>query len=96
MGCLNKQTVALSCSWWGIWHSKQRISRSASHFGVQLSREEGKVCLCGCSKLGIDAPEAALLAAAAVASDPEPRNGARDPNDPELELDSLMATLMCS
>ncbi len=44
----------------------------------------------------MDAPEAALLAAAAVASDPEPLNGARDPNDPELELDSLMATLMCS
>ena len=52
--------------------------------------------MCGCSKLGMDAPEAALLAAAAVASDREPRNGARDPNDPELELDSLMATLMCS
>ena len=50
----------------------------------------------GRSKLGMDTPEAALLAAAAVASDPEPRNGARDPNDPELELDSLMATLMCS
>lgn len=44
----------------------------------------------------MDAPEAALLAAAAVASDAEPRNGARDQNESELELDSLMATLMCS
>ena len=52
--------------------------------------------LCLRSKLGMDAPEAALLAAAAVASDAEPRNGARDQNESELELDSLMATLMCS
>ena len=44
----------------------------------------------------MDAPEAALLAAVAVASDPEPRNGTRDPNESELELDSLMATLMCT
>ena len=52
--------------------------------------------LCACSKLGMDAPEAALLAAAAVANDAEPRNGARDASESELELDSLMATLMCT
>lgn len=46
--------------------------------------------------MGIDAPEAALLAAAAVASNTEPRIGARAPNESELELDALMATLMCS
>ena len=51
---------------------------------------------CACSKLGMDTPEAALLAAAAVANDAEPRNGAREAGESELELDSLMATLMCT
>ena len=44
----------------------------------------------------MDTPEAALLAAAAVANDAEPRNGAREAGESELELDSLMATLMCT
>jgi hypothetical protein len=52
--------------------------------------------LCLCSKLGMDAPEAALLAAAAIASDAEPLTGGPDQNESEQELDSLMATLMCS
>ncbi len=50
-------------------------------------------------RLGADAPEAALLAAAAVAADPEPRRGegsGRDSTEADLELDTLMATLMCS
>ncbi len=49
-------------------------------------------------RLGAGAPEAALLAAAAVAAD-EPRRGdgsGRDTSDADLELDSLMATLMCT
>ncbi|BDA47722.1 hypothetical protein COCOBI_10-5730 [Coccomyxa sp. Obi] len=49
-------------------------------------------------RLGAGAPEAALLAAAAVAVD-EPRRGdasGRDTSDADLELDSLMATLMCT
>ncbi|EIE23824.1 hypothetical protein COCSUDRAFT_83699 [Coccomyxa subellipsoidea C-169] len=51
------------------------------------------------AQLGSDAPEAALLAAAAVAADVEPRRGdggGRDTSDADLELDSLMATLMCT
>ena len=44
----------------------------------------------------MDTPEAALLAAAAVANDAEPRNTAREAGESELELDSLMATLMCT